>query len=744
MAFEIPSARIRQLQADLRREAGVPAYDPADPSIPQLPSIADAVAALDPDLPPSLRCDRCSGALPRGLQSTICIYCGADRGKGGLSHSISFNSTIACRKLLDFLGLDGSEAVLLDTESSGSNKQQETPKGELVLSDLLDLELRWPSDKEDVDNNTTITMPSPNTYALSLPGVDLDNFFSERKQETPAITPEPIEEFMPRQTKDTNIPVSSGSENFAELEKLQATDTKTSSFSSNFGESFSVWNAEFQPASTNTSVSPKSLDLFQDSSVHGLAHAPKTESAADQLENIEVVGGIGNESDPPSMVNKQPQDDFWPMESVKIDASHPHKSDTYDDTMSVLNSTSSRGITEFDVPDNIWLTSSTKESENSSHINPNDDPFDLWQDFTSSIEKQKSLSNQGPETGLTLFDHSSETKLANLFSESNKNELGEHKSLDTKNDYTDDWQDFTSSGQQGSSLSYGTQSSAAFFDHPLEMKSVDPLQMSSKEGSDSLDTMDNIHDSSDAWQNFAGSGETMKYSINKGASSKDSLGSNAVDSWPVDKTKDLDKNNSLHGDDDSFDDWQDFTSFSNGPERSSNLGIPSGSTLFEQPSETKSVDTWPTKEQIESTNGHDDTFDDWQDFTSSIQVQQSSSSPGEQSKDSMSGHLSETNLVHQQGIKTDAFSQAWEDQKDYPGEKDIQLTSLSSDRTKEVDHETAMDPYSMMWDIKATSESSNANANSKSEKSDVEKLTSQMPDLSFMLAEELSVPEKHT
>ncbi|RRT84425.1 hypothetical protein BHE74_00040667 [Ensete ventricosum] len=108
MAFEIPSSLIREIQAGLRREAGFPSYDPDDPSLPSLPSVEDAVAALDPDLPPSLRCGRCRGGLLRGLRSTICIYCGADRGKEGYSHSISFNSTVACRKLLDYLGLDGS------------------------------------------------------------------------------------------------------------------------------------------------------------------------------------------------------------------------------------------------------------------------------------------------------------------------------------------------------------------------------------------------------------------------------------------------------------------------------------------------------------------------------------------------------------------------------------------------------------------------------------------------------------
>ncbi|XP_009399591.2 uncharacterized protein LOC103983954 isoform X1 [Musa acuminata AAA Group] len=756
MAFEIPSALIREIQAGLRREAGVPFYDPDDPSLPSLPSVEDAVAALDPDLPPSLRCDRCRGGLLRGLRSTICIYCGADRGKEGNSHSISFNSTVACRKLLDYLGLDGSEAVLLDIEPSGStsNKGQATPKGELVLSDLLDLVLRWPSDKEDVEHNSTVTMPSPDTYALSLTGIDLDNFFSEKRRETTSfVAPQSDGKKMLRENTDTKSHAFSGSEIFAAFENLQTTDNKTNSLGNDFGDSFAVWDADFQSAGTKSKeVSPKSFDHFQDSSGHDLARASKTGATIDQLESIEMF----DKSDPPS-VNEQFQDDLWPIENVNMYASDPLKHEIHNVTEnSVSNNVSSIGIDDFSVQENLWPTSSTKESETSIPTNSNEDSFDAWQGFTNSIEARGSSSSPATAagTGLTWPSHSSETKAANIFPASSEKELYNNKSIDSNDNCNDDWQDFAGFEGKGSSTSLGTQSGKAIFEHPEEVKSVDPLDTSSKMESDSFTTMNIIHDSSDAWPDFTGSSEALGNSFNQSSqngvnSHNNSSETIAVDPWSTGNSKDLDKNMPLNNYDDSFNDWQDFTGFAEAPKRSPNLGAPSGPTLLEQPSETKSVDLLSTKGKTESTNEHDDSFDDWKDFSSSIEMKGSSSSSGEQYKASLFGYSSTTDSTQQQNMKfgsdlhTDIFLNQLEGQKSYPDGEDIQLDVLTSDsRVNGMDQKTAADPHSMMWETKGTIESSNANSILEPAKSDVEKSSSHIPDLSFMLVDELSIPDK--
>ncbi|XP_074564236.1 uncharacterized protein LOC141820785 [Curcuma longa] len=731
MAFEIPSSRIRQLQAGLRREAGLLSYEPAAPSPPQLPTIRDAVAALDPGLSSSLRCDRCGGGLLRGLQSTICIYCGQDRRKEGISHSISFNSTVGCRKLLDFLGLDGSEVVLLDTDTSSSKKGQDTLKSELVLSDLLDLVLKWPLDKEDVDENNTTASPSLNTNVLRLTGVDLDDIFPERKGGASFIVPDPNDEFMPRQNSQENIYVSSET-NFTALGKPQNTETKTSFFSGNIEGSFGAWNAEFQATSASTSaVSPKSLDLFQDSSVSSLGHAAITEDTKDQLEKIEAFVGFENKSGQLISVNKVFQDDFCPTESDKIESS---KNSVKDETHIDKGNSVTKGVSEFSVQDGLQLSSSNSKSEISTQNNLTDDSFDDWQDFTSSARRTSSLK-QG--TGINLFGDSSATKPDYLFPKSSENELQSLKTLVGKNDSVDEWQDFASFGPQESSIVYRTQSDMTLPAHSSGKKSVTPPHTSSNSRSDTLITMDVSHDDcSDVWC-FASSVEDP---INQEAQTKilplkDSLEIDAFNSCPTSNTKDLDKRKPLHGDDD----WQDLASFAEGLAKSLNVESQSNSTFLDLTSETKSTDTWHSKEK-ESTNKLDDAFDDWQDFTSSVEVRSGLSGDGEQSMIPVFLHPSETNSVHQQGMKTDGLFDALEIQKHQSDENNSKLDVMTCDGTNEVDKKTALDPHPL-WNANENIGSSDANSNSEPPKSNVEKLESQMHDLSFMLVDELSVPE---
>lgn len=75
MALELPNDLIQQAKISTRTEAGLPDYNPDDPSLPAMPSLSASVAAFDPS-PPYLRCKHCQGKLLRGLQSLICIYCG--------------------------------------------------------------------------------------------------------------------------------------------------------------------------------------------------------------------------------------------------------------------------------------------------------------------------------------------------------------------------------------------------------------------------------------------------------------------------------------------------------------------------------------------------------------------------------------------------------------------------------------------------------------------------------------------
>ncbi|XP_017701491.2 uncharacterized protein LOC108511760 [Phoenix dactylifera] len=385
MAYEIPFDRIHRLQSGLRAAAGIPSYDPSDPALPPLPSIEDAVEALDPSRPPYLRCKRCRGGLLRGLQSTLCIYCGADRRREGLSYEISFNSTVGCRKLLESLGLDGSEAVTLDTESSDS-KGKDKPKGGLVLSDLLDLELKWPLDKEEVDNSSINKEFSNNKYALNLSGFDLDNSFSEPKIEAAsAARGLPDEQMMPEKQSIKQNDEFSGSDSM--FENLWSSDMKASSFnnkSSEFGESFTVWEVEFHTASSKTSAADsKSVDLFQDSSNTESITTLRPQATICQQTDIQNdtsskdnTGKVTNDAVEPSSTNNSIPDDFLSMNSGEVSKSDELKSNG-ETNIGELNS-NLNDIPDHRVENDPWPVSSTKESENTKSINDNDVSFDDW------------------------------------------------------------------------------------------------------------------------------------------------------------------------------------------------------------------------------------------------------------------------------------------------------------------------------------------------------------------------------
>lgn len=62
-----------------------------------------------------------------------------------------------------------------------SNRGQNAPKTEFPLSDLLDLEIRWPSEPKEFESTVSENKPAQPVSTLSSAGVDLDNFFTEAK-----------------------------------------------------------------------------------------------------------------------------------------------------------------------------------------------------------------------------------------------------------------------------------------------------------------------------------------------------------------------------------------------------------------------------------------------------------------------------------------------------------------------------------------------------------------------------------
>ncbi|XP_008805424.2 dentin sialophosphoprotein-like isoform X1 [Phoenix dactylifera] len=759
MAYEIPFDLIHRLQSGLRTAAGVPSYNPTDPALPPLASIDDAVAELDTTLPPYLRCKRCRGGLLRGLQSTLCIYCGADRGKEGFSYEISFNSTVGCRKLLESLGLDGSEPVTLETESSDP-KGKDTPMGGLVLSDLLDLELKWPLDKEEVDNSSTNNKSPTNAFALKLSGVDLDNFFSEPKIEAASAAPSiPNEQMMPsKQSMKTEIHDFSGSDSM--FENLRSSDMKASSFnnkSGEFGDSFTVWEAEFQSANSNTSDSDsKSVDLFQGLSNTKFVTAPRPEVTinwqTDVQNEICSKGNTGKstyDAGQPSSSNTWIPDDFWPMKTGEVSKSDQFKSK--DETNIDELNNNSNYMPDHEVQDDLWPPSSTKESDNTKSINDNDDSIDDWQDFTGWGKAQESSSNLGIQTEPKLSELPSETKSVDLLSPSSTKESGNSKNLDGKNDLFDDWQGFTSLGLSTS----GSQARATLVEHPSETKSADLWFTSSTRESDNNENLDGNDDSFDDWQDFTTTGEAVGSLSNLRAQTgatlfEHSSETNSLDLGPMSSTKESDKTENMDGNDNLFDDWQGFASSGNAQGSLSNSGAQTGATLLDHPSETKSVDLQSTKEsdKTKAVNGNDDPLDDGQGLISLGETTGSLLSSRAQTGDTLHAYPSNTRLADLQGMEFGSFLHSYSFSQT-PGSQNVSSEGnnmpldVSISNRMSAMHETfGVDSHSSVQGATDINKNSTAALTPESANFKVEELLSQMHDLSFMLEDNLSIPEK--
>ncbi|GMH12038.1 hypothetical protein Nepgr_013879 [Nepenthes gracilis] len=202
MAYEFPSDLLVQVQILLRREAGLEYYNPSDSSsLSNPPTLEEAIANFETSSD-CLRCKHCKGALLRGSQSIICVYCGREPDKEFPPEPISFKSTVGYRWLLESLGLDGSEILGPPIEDSQTNKGR-LSINESSLSDFLDLEVKWPNELERFG----VTVPNEaqmmgKVFLNSDDGVGFDDYFSGARRES--VSSISNEQLVPNETRRSN------------------------------------------------------------------------------------------------------------------------------------------------------------------------------------------------------------------------------------------------------------------------------------------------------------------------------------------------------------------------------------------------------------------------------------------------------------------------------------------------------------------------------------------------------------
>ncbi|KAJ4801816.1 dentin sialophosphoprotein-like protein [Rhynchospora pubera] len=671
----VPTSLIRQLQISLRESFSLPSSDlstdpsssPAPPG-PPLPSIQDAVASLDPTSDPSARCARCRGGLLSGGLSSLCVYCGDGFMGGGDTPppEISFLNTNAYKLLLESLGFDGSEAVNLEPESTEPNKEQDPPKAGMILSDLLNLKLVFSPVRVSATSAETKTAAEPGsiTHDLNLSGINVDAVFRETKKERPQI----------KITKSTQnqVPQTSGTSSFAKWDADFAPQPINPPIpvqvSLPASENLAKANLKREVSEIETQADEEPDD-WQDFTGSRAAHnmADSVQIPGPSVENREPLKAEGEKSfgskdvassgldqsglsDPGDEPKTTPKDTLQ-METTE--ALNPDGEDAFGDWNAFASSSSGQeglpgaGLEpELGLPEPVSVKNVEVEP-----LNPEDDMFGDWRNFTDSGVAQSTL----PVTGENVAPISGDLFPVNIEKET---VIVETANVD---DSFDDWKGFAESGLSKSRLSDLDEKSKTSFWDPLTPKKIeegntetfnvgggelvddfphftgsgvaqidlfgpevetqpssqDPLNVKEIEPSNSAEMLHvKLNDSFSDWKDFTNSNAVQPRLWNDGESAEPMSG----DLFPISTTEQLSNDIGASNvvDVNSFDDWNDFTSSSavqprlqnNGEIADSISGDPLPISTTEQPS--NNVGT--------SNPVDDDSFDDWNDFTSSSAV----------------------------------------------------------------------------------------------------------------------------
>ncbi|OEL31615.1 hypothetical protein BAE44_0007366 [Dichanthelium oligosanthes] len=871
--MEIPTAVIHRIQSSLREAAGAPAADAAP--APPFPSVADAVAAFDSGAASAeLRCGRCgaAGGLLRGARSALCAYCGCPRrGEEAEGGGIAFRDGAAYRWLLGSLGLDGSESVEFDTDTTGSNKSKEAPSSGMTISGLLDLKLTClPENKETSASSITKELSS-SVDTLNLSAANLDSFFVERKEEMTAAAaslPQTYTVVQEKKRTDNKSHESSRPEVHA-ASKGSLSSQRATQIEAN--PAFANWDADFQSASSGSAAGDSNQpDLFKSSSAaesisfpapaiainpavstenktnmksdilehhsedlasatgtlsddnlsnQKIAHpilernsetilennAPEfTDSSldinfakSDQLHGRDDTGvnddeafddwqefaGSGNQGslsnagehieiysseiktiDPlplgstesTSNANGDSSDDWQAFASISgqggdvaklVEGSTSgHKQDLVRSVGENMSSISLEHSSEVN-PVDLWHMGNVKAQNTVEMGNETNDSFDDWQDFTTSSQVQATSLNQtGDMMEVPKASHK-ETDMDSWF----MGDFREPANTGTvnENNMLDDWQGFNGSdqAQQNSSGTDGEMMSASFEQHEGTVPVQSWVHGSNKEAAKTYST-DVESDTYDIWQDFTKSGDLQENMSNLGreatsVSPEPAKEIDCLDLWLTTNFKESKSSEGVGRVDASSDGWQDFASFN---QTQTSTKIPGEGHLVKDPSGTETLDLWASshanEKNLEQTSGNNDLFDDWQDFQnsgpqqSSVQVSSDASLfdiPSASRPDALGG-------LEFGSILQLASSENLKDKKEDSNEAKPVPSDEHLKSTNGMQQMGDVDPLSSLWPTNSLD--NNVITKQESVNTNVEQLLAQMHDLSFMLKDELSVPDK--
>lgn len=322
-------------------------------------------------------------------------------------------------------------------EANNSNRGQTAAKEELKLSDLLDLEIKWSSEKEKVETSTlSKETPAQNKSPLNLAGVDIENFFDKGEkddffnvsEESSAAVKQIVNDESIKGHENLNLfenvcpseessaPIKQfvsnesiqGQESLRLFENVPPSKTAVLSAEGESSYSDSGWGADFQSVASG---------IHHEEST---SHDPFANSTIDLSAQMDNVFGPGKDSidrKEKQMIGSASKggdwfaEDLWSSsnsgltcqpEEFKITANEKDG-----ELMGNVNSSSTTSVDW--VPDNLWQSSSKKTPDNKT--TGVDDEFDAWNDFTSTSIAQNPSSSSWNQSMMAANDQTTEIDL---------------------------------------------------------------------------------------------------------------------------------------------------------------------------------------------------------------------------------------------------------------------------------------------------------------------------------------------
>ena len=530
------------------------------------------------------------------------------------------------------------EMVAPVVDENASSRGRSESKDEIPLSELLDLEIRCPSEAERTLSSNSDSVGVQAKSLLNLAGVDLDSFFNRRESESDVFEQNLASG---RQVVDT----ASGSafqanESLSLFQNVQASEAATGSREDQSDDSFSGWEANFKSASSGP-VNEESKS-FDHSKVDLDAVSGSWKDSAGVKKNDEFNPSASTE-------NHWFQVDRWTTTSDSEVPSQTGKPETSTDLNDTKKAESADGSSSrnFDwMQDDQWPGSDNKPTA-AVATDEADNSFDAWNDFTGSASTldQSSITSSSKTGKSEITADLNDTKTAGGNSSSIKDfswmqddQLpgSNNKTTDTMGtnevaDSLDDWNDFTgsanvqysSSNLSNSEITGQTGKFEFAKDHNNtkiaesatgSSRNFDWMQDDQWQGSNNkasgIVTTNEAADSFDDWNDFTGSSITQNPSSSVSYSEKNGLTGKSETSADLHQTKtEVGANTSVRSFDwmqddqwqisnnksnattttnevaDSFDVWNSFTSMATMQDSSRTVSIPAANqTSSEQTS----------------------------------------------------------------------------------------------------------------------------------------------------------------